>query len=134
MINRILQSHCSFFRAYVDNIIIYIKMKSLDEHLIHLNKVFSSLAEKRIWFFSKKSFLDYLTVQLLGQQVDVLELIIAEDKLITIVNIEFSCTLSTLEKYLGIISYLRQYILYYTVIIKSLQKLKTQLNHCLQKL
>ena len=32
------------------------------------------------------------------------------------------------------ISYLHQYILYYTVIIRPLQKRKTQLNHCLQKL
>ena len=66
MIDQILQSHCGFFRAYVDNIIIYIKMKSLNNHLIHLNKVFKSLAEKGICLFSKKFFLRYLTVQLLN--------------------------------------------------------------------
>ena len=134
MIELILQSHCSFFRAYVNNIIIYTKMKSLDNHLIHLDKVFKSLAEKGICLFSKKFFLSYFTVQLLSQCVDTLELATAEDKLAAIVNIEFSHTLFTLEKYLGMTDYLRQYILYYTVIIRSLQKQKMQLNHSLQKL
>ena len=122
MIDCILQSHCNFFRVYVDDIVIYIKMKSLNNYLIHLDKVFKSLAERGICLFSKKSFLSYLTVQLLDQWVNVLELVTAEDKLTVIVNIEFPQTLSTLEKYLSMISYLRQYILYYTAIIKPLQK------------
>ena len=119
---------------YIDNIVIYIKTKSIDNHLIHLNKVFSSLAEKEIYLFSKKFFLNYLTVQLLDQHINALELITAEDKLTAIVNIEFLCTLFTLKKYLDMISYLHQYIPYYTAIIRSLQKRKTQLNHKLQKL
>ena len=50
-----------------------------------------------------------------------------------IINIEFSCTLSALEKYLEMTNYLRQYILYYTAIIRPLQKRKMRLNHSLQK-
>ena len=134
MIDCILWSHCDFFRVYINNIIIYTKMKSLDDHLIYLNKVFSSLAEKKIYPFSKKSFSNYLTVQLLNQCIDALKLITAEDKLTAIVNIEFLCTLFTLKKYLDMTDYLHQYIFYYTVIIRSLQKRKTQLNHDLQKL
>ena len=134
MIDYILWSHCNFFRAYINNIAICIKIKSLDDHLIHLNKIFKLLTEKRVCLFSKKFFLRYLTVQLLNQWVDVLELIITEDQLTAIVNIEFFCTLSALEKYLSMTDYLRQYILYYTAIIRSLQKRKTQLNHDLQKL
>ena len=90
--------------------------------------------KKKICLFSKKSFLDYLTVQLLDQCINALELITAEDKLITIININFLCTLSTLKKYLDMTDYLHQYIPYYTAIIRSLQKRKTQLNHELQKL
>ena len=122
MINCILQLNCDFFRAYVNNIIIYTKLKSLNDHLEHLNKVFNALVKKGICLFSKKLFLDYLTVQLLDQCVNALELTTAEDKLAAIVNIEFSHTLFTLEKYLGMTDYLRQYIPYYTAIIKSLQK------------
>ena len=98
--------HCDFFRAYIDNIIIYIKIKFIDDYLIHLNKIFKSLAEKEIYLSSKKSFLNYLTVQLLDQQVNALELTITENKLTAIVNIEFFCTLSALEKYLDMTDYL----------------------------
>ena len=134
MIDCILWSHCDFSKVYINDIIIYIKMKSLNDHLIYLNKVFNSLAEKEICLLLKKSFLEYLTVQLLSQCVDTLELATAEDKLAVIVNIEFLCTLSALEKYLGMISYLCQYISYYAAIIRSLQKRKIRLNHDLQKL
>ena len=48
MIDQILHSHQSFFRAYIDDIMIYIKLKSLDEHLIHLNKVFIFLMKRKI--------------------------------------------------------------------------------------
>ena len=134
MIDCILWSHCDFFRVYIDNIIIYTRLKLLTDHLRHLNNVFISLMKKSIFLFSKKSFLDYLTVQLLDQCVDTLKLITAEDKLAAIVNIKVSCTLSALEKYLDMTDYLYQYISYYTVIIKSLQKQKMRLNHDLQKL
>ena len=134
MINCILWSHCDFFRVYVDDIVIYIKFCSLSDHIEHLDLIFKSLTEKSICLSLKKSFLDYLTVQLLNQCVDTLELITAEDKLAVIVNIEFSHTLFTLEKYLGMTGYLRQYISYYTIIIKLLQKWKMRLNHDLQKL
>ena len=61
IIDCILQLHCDFFRAYVDNIIIYTKF-SLPDYIEHLDLVFKSLTEKGICLSSKKSFLDYLTV------------------------------------------------------------------------
>ena len=134
MIDCILQPHWDFFRVYIDNIVIYTKLCTLQDHLKHLNKVFKLLTEKDICLFSKKSFLDYLTVQLLDQCVDALKLTITEDKLAVIINIEFFCTLFTLKKYLKMTDYLHQYILYYTVIIRPLQKKKIRLNYNLQKL
>ena len=71
----------------MNNIIIY--SKTLNEHLQHLEEIFNSLSEKGICLFSRKSFLSYLTVQLLSQCVDTLELATAEDKLTVITNIEF---------------------------------------------
>ena len=134
MIDQILQSHLDFFRVYIDNIVIYTKSCTLQDYLEHLNKIFELLTEKGICLFSKKLFLDYLTVQLLDQCVNTLELTTAEDKLAVIVNIKFSHTLSALKKYLEMINYLHQYILYYTVIIRPLQERKTRLNYDLQKL
>ena len=134
MIDHILWSHCNFFRVYIDNIVIYTKFCSLSNHIEHLDLVFKSLMKKDICLSLKKSFLDYLTVQLLSQCVNTLRLIISEDKLAVIINIEFLCTLSALEKYLSMTDYLKQYIPYYTAIIKSLQKWKIRLNHELQKL
>ena len=129
MIDQILRPHRDFSRAYIDDIIIYTKSKSLNEHFIHLNKVFRSLTEREICLSPQKSFLDYLIIQLLNQCVNVLELTTAEDKLAAIVNIKFPQALSALKKYLSMTDYLRQYILYYTAIIKPLQKRKTRLNY-----
>ena len=134
MIDRILRLHQGFSRAYVDDIVIYTKSKFLAEHLIHLDKVFKSLAEKGICLSPKKSFLGYPAVQLLGQCVNALGLATAKDKLAAIVNIKFPRTLSALEKYLGMTGYLLQYIPYYAAIIKPLQERKTRLNYNLQKL
>ena len=133
MIDQILHLHRSFSRVYVSDIVVYTKLKSLEEHLIHLNKVFISLMKRGICLSAQKSFLDYPTIQLLGQHVDTLGLATAEDKLAAIVNIEFPQTLSALEKYLGMTGYLQQYIPYYAAVIRPLQERKTRLNHGLQK-
>jgi len=76
----------------------------------------------------KKFYLVYLSIQLLSQQIDALDLMTLKDKLVTIFRIRFSLSLSQLEKYLSLTDYLWQYISHYTAIIKSLQQQKTFLN------
>ena len=76
----------------------------------------------------RKSFLNYLSIRLLRQKVNILDLAIAEEKLSVITSLIFPITLSALEKYLGLTDYLRQYIFNYTTIVKSLQKRKTLLE------
>ena len=112
--------------AYVDNIVIF--SQSLEEHLEHLDKVFSILSKYWVILSPKKLFLEYPSVQLLRQQVDALGLATSEDKLATITSLEFLRTLKTLETYLDFTSYLQQYISMYTQIVKSLQKQKTLLT------
>ena len=73
-----------------------------------------------IYLISAKAFLSYLLVQLLRQHVDVLNLTISENKLAVIRNLEFSRTLAALKRYLDMTDYLKQYISYYFVIVKSL--------------
>ena len=63
MINKILRSYRHFYRAYVDNIVIFSTL--LKKHLSHLRLVFSTLKKMNIYLLSRKSFFDYSSVQLL---------------------------------------------------------------------
>ncbi len=130
MIDRILQQQRPYIRIYVDDIVIFFNM--LEEHLKHLHNIFDILDKMKICLLSKKFYLVYLSVQLLSQWVDALNLVTLKDKLAAIFRIRFSLSLSQLEKYLDLIDYLWQYISHYTVIVKLLQQQKTFLNQGLQ--
>ena len=129
--DRILQSHCDYFCTYVNDIVIF--SATLKKHLHHLQSVFQTFFLKSIYLLSEKFFLEYLSVQLLNQQVDTLDLATVEMKLAVIMNLEFSCTLTQLEKYLRMTGYLHQYISHYVIIIKSLQLCKILLNQRIWK-
>ena len=105
MIDRILRPHRDFYRAYVDDIVIF--SLSLDEHIKHLNLVFSALDKMNVYLSPKKSFLEYSSVHLLRQKVDALGLAIAEEKLAAISQLNFLRSLAQLERYLGMTGYLR---------------------------
>ncbi len=130
MIDRILQRQRAYARAYINNIVIF--SNTLKEHLKHLHNVFITLKRMRICLSSEKSFLTYLSVQLLKQWVDVLELVTLKDKLVAIAGLCFSISLSQLEKYLDLTEYLQQYISKYATIVKPLQLWKTFLNQGLR--
>ena len=126
IIDRILRPFRRFCRAYVDDIVIF--STSLEEHVQHLTLVFQALSEMNIHLAPAKAFLGYPSVQLLGQHVDTLNLATSKDKIAAIRNLEFPRTLAALKRYLEITGYLKQYIAYYSAIIKPLQKRKTLLN------
>ena len=126
MIDRILRPFRHFCRAYVNDIVIF--STSLEEHVKHLTMVFQALSEINIHLTPNKAFLGYPSVHLLGQYIDALGLVTAGDKLAAIRNLEFPRTLATLERYLRMTGYLKQYVPYYLAIIKPLQERKTMLN------
>ena len=126
MINCLLWCQRPFTHTYVNDIMIF--LKTLIEHLCHLNDVFQVLTSMWICLLLRKLFLGYPSVQLLGQCVNALGLSTAEDKLKAILSLAFLQTLQQLETYLGMTGYLCQYILLYTAIIKPLQLHKTCLN------
>ena len=64
---------------------------------------------------------------MLNQKIDSFELIIVEKKLKIIVKFRFSRTLRQLEIYLSLIDWLRNYIVHYVDIFKSLQNRKIEL-------
>ena len=126
IINRILRPFRAFCRAYVDDIVIF--STSLEEHLYYLKLVFQALTDMNIHLAPRKAYLGYPSVHLLGQRVDTLGLATAKDKLAAIRNIEFPRTLAALKRYLRMTGYLKQYVPYYSAIIKPLQERKTMLN------
>ena len=79
MIDCLLQHQRPFTHTYVNNIMIF--SKTLTKHLSHLNKVFHMLTSMSICLLPKKSFLGYLSVQLLRQHINALGLSTSEDKL-----------------------------------------------------
>ena len=96
-IDNMLRPHRKYSRAYVDDIIIF--SKTLDEHLRHLNFIFGLLNFKEVTLFFKKSFLDYFTVTLLRQKIDVFGLTAAADKITAIKSLDFPYKLADLKLY-----------------------------------
>lgn len=98
-------------RAYVDNIIC--RAKFLSNLLKKLHILFDIFFEYNISIKPTKSFFKYPDIGLLGQQVNSLGLTTLEEKLKTIKHLTYPETLGTLEYYLRLTGYLRNYIHFY---------------------
>ena len=123
-IDRILHKHRKYVKTYVNDIIIFFKI--LKKHFRHLIKIFDILNVNNIIIKFGKTFLSYLTVQLLKQKIDSFDLVIAKNKFKIIVKLRFFKCFQQLKTYLRLINWLRDYISYYAKIFKSLQKRKTK--------
>ena len=64
MINKMLKLFKDFLKAFINNIIIF--LKSDDKYLDHLNQVIELLNRKGVTLKEFKSFLNYLLVPLLS--------------------------------------------------------------------
>lgn len=89
-------------------------------NLFHLHEVFSKLD----FHNTSKLFIAYPSVTLLGQRVDTFGMDTSEEKLKAISSFLFPYNLRSLERFLGLTGYLRQYVPYYSAIIKPLQERK----------
>ena len=74
--------------------------------------------------FLKKFFLDYSTIALLDQKVDVFDLTIAVDKLKIIIKLNFSYIFKNLKIYLNFIEWLREFVTFYVQKTDALQRRK----------
>lgn len=99
-IDNLLRPHRQYARAYMDDIVIF--FKTLEKHLHHLHTIFHLLDSKRVTLSLKKSFLDYLSVTLLEQKVNIFDLIASADKIAVIKNLDFFYKLSDLKLYLDL--------------------------------
>jgi hypothetical protein len=115
----------SWVKTYIDDVIVF--SKTLKEHLEHFSQLFALFEKLNITLKTKKTYLEYLSILLLKQKIDSLNLITAENKLKTIVKLSFSKTLKNLKKYLDAIDWLRDYVVYYAQKAEFLQERKTNL-------
>ena len=90
-----------FVRVYIDDIIMFLHTKV--EHEIYFREIFFVLTNNNIFIKFTKTFLNYFNVLLLKQKMNLFELIIVENKLKTIVKLQFSRILRQLKLYLNII-------------------------------
>jgi hypothetical protein len=124
-IDLMLKNLRSFVRVYMNDIIIF--FKTLKDHFAHLRLVFERLWHYNVALNLRKIFLEYSSIVLLEQIVDVLDLITIDEKLTAIANLTFSFTLKKLKTYLKLTKYLRVYVAWYAQTSSSLQKRKTLL-------
>lgn len=119
--NKLRDLH-EFVRAYIDDIIIF--SDTLDDHLDHLDRLFSRLKELNIHLAPTKAYIGFPSVVMLGIRVDSLGLTTPEEKLKAISNLKFPYTLKQLETYLGFTGWMRQYVPRYAQVSEPLQQRK----------
>jgi hypothetical protein len=125
MMDMILRPHKSFARCYIDDIVIF--SKTLEDHLEHLDTVFNLFNKLGITLKGAKTHLGYPSIILLGQRVDGFGMTSSKERIAALGDLAFPETLKDLETYLGLTSWLRQYIPYYAQRTELLQDRKTAL-------
>src|SRR5947207_7554904 len=90
MMNMILHSHKFFVCCYIDDIVIFSKI--LEDHLQHLNTVFSLFNRLEITFKKIKIHLNYSSIILLDQQVDDFDMIFLKKQIAALQDLSFSET------------------------------------------
>ena len=122
-IDRVLRSCRAFARVYIDDVIIFFKIK--ENHLFHLKKMFQIFRKFNIFIKSFKTFLIYFSVRFLSQKMNSLNLIIDENKFRVINNLKFPVTLRQLKHYFDLTDWMREYVEKYVKIAELLQIRKT---------
>ena len=103
--DKLLKSFKHFAKAYVDNIIVFSRI--MKKHLKHLETIFKLFREKRVSLASTKSILAYLSIILLRQRVNNLEMFIIMKKLTIITALRFFHTFKDLKIFLDLTKWLR---------------------------
>jgi hypothetical protein len=84
IIDTILRPHRQFARYYVDDIVIFSKI--FEKHIEYLNMIFELFNRIGIIFKNSKIYLDYLSIILLRQRMDKLDMTYAENRIATLKN------------------------------------------------
>lgn len=109
-------------RAYINDIVS--GAHSFTKYVVNLRAIFDLCIQYNISIKPIKVFLNYPSVNLLGQHVNSLGLTTAEDKLVAIAAIEYPVMFGDLEHFLNLIGYLCSSVHCYAQIATPLQNLK----------
>ena len=93
---------------YIDDIII--KSKTLEQHVVHLKRLFQCLIEKRISLKLIKIFIDFFNVTLLDNVINVFELFTIQNRIEIIKKLKFLVTVKQLEHYVNLTKYFKSKI------------------------
>lgn len=110
-----------FCVVYLDDILVY--STNLSEHEKHLNLIFNTLREARLFVSTKKCELGRTTVEFLGHQVSPEGLSVLEEKVKIIQDWPPPTTLTELRSFLGLANYYRRFIEGFSTLAKPLTEL-----------
>ena len=107
-----------FALVYIDNIVVF--SKSFEEHCKHLDQVFKAIADSGLILSPNKCHIAYKSFLLLGQKVSGLGLSTHKEKVDAILQLEPPKNVSTLQTFLGMMTYFSSYIPFYAWIVAPL--------------
>ena len=97
--NKILQSYKNFAQLYINDLIIF--SKTLKNHKKHFNIIFSLFDKFEILLNKVKTYLEYLFIIFLDQQVNRFSMTISKKQIAVIQELKFLKTLKNFEIYLS---------------------------------
>lgn len=122
--NRLLKKH-PYCRAFIDDIVIYSDTK--EDHIEHLSTIFSLFKSKNLSIALNKSFIGYLSVELLDFRVNGLGLTTTTERVAAFRDLAFPSTLKALEQYSGMSGFIRHLTPYYSQLMEPLQQREVNL-------
>ena len=100
-----------FALVYIDDIVIF--SLTFDDHLIHLDKVFTAITQANITLAPAKCHFAFQSLLLLGQKVSRLGLSTHKEKVSAITQLDVPRNVNELQSFLGMMVYFSSYIPFY---------------------
>lgn len=115
-----------FTVCYVDDIVIF--SKDWESHLRHVETVLKALYEAGLTLDSKKAYIGFKSLKLLGHLVSRFGLSVQEEKIKAMMELPEPKTLGDLDKTLGFFGYYRSFVENYSQIAAPLTDMLTGVN------
>ena len=97
--------------VYIDDTVVF--SLTFNDHLTHLDKVFTAISQANITLSPSKCHLAFQSLLLLGQKVSQLGLLTHKEKVSTITQLDVPRNISELQTFLGMMVYFSSYIPFY---------------------
>jgi len=101
-----------FALVYIDDIVVF--SLTFEDHLVHLDNVFTAISKANITLAPSKCHFAFQLLLLLGQKVSRLGLSTHKEKVSAIMQLDIPRNISELQTFLGMMVYFSSYIPFYT--------------------